>query len=194
MGSPVQVSRYLLSSSSTRLLTVLLRLPLKMLASRTRKGCRCGHANRMPSQFMAQDMSSFDADGYVTRARFTECSPDGLQVGSGRESEPDNTKRTAIQAKVLDKILKELIFDSKGEVRSAACVWLVSLCTFTGKQPQLLQRLPQIQEAFSNLLGDSSELAQVEPRLHAAQMQAIACRLYLGFPMTNVTGPSPPQV
>ena len=82
---------------------------------------------------------------------------------------------------MLDKVLKELIFDSKGEVRSAACVWLVSLCTFTGKQPQLLQRLPQIQEAFSNLLGDSSELAQVDPGLHAAEMQVIVCRSSIRF-------------
>ena len=94
---------------------------------------------------------------------FSKYSHDGLQVDGSLESEPDSTKRAIIQAKVLDKILKELIIDSKGEVRSAACVWLVSLCTFTGKQPQLLQRLTQIQEAFSNLLGDSSELAQVEP-------------------------------
>ena len=86
----------------------------------------------------------------------------GWQVDSGAEDVPGTPKRSAVQEKILDKILKELIFDSKGEVRSAACVWLVSLCTFTGKQPQLLHRLPQIQEAFSNLLGDSSELAQVK--------------------------------
>ena len=83
------------------------------------------------------------------------------QVDNGAEDAPGNPERSAVQEKILDKILKELIFDSKGEVRSAACVWLVSLCTFTGKQLQLLHRLPQIQEAFSNLLGDSSELAQV---------------------------------
>ena len=85
-----------------------------------------------------------------------------MQIDGGSEDEPKEPKRTMVQVKVLDKILTELIFDSKGEVRSAACVWLVSLCTFTGRQPELLQRLPQIQEAFSNLLGDSSELAQVQ--------------------------------
>lgn len=84
-----------------------------------------------------------------------------LQVDTGPETETSEPRRSVIQLKILDKILTELINDSKSEVRSAACVWLVSLCTFTGRQPQLLQRLPQIQEAFSNLLGDSSELAQV---------------------------------
>ena len=82
------------------------------------------------------------------------------QVDSAISEEPEALRRT-LQSEVLDKILKGLIFDSKAEVRSAACVWLVSLCTFTGRQPQLLQRLPDIQDAFSNLLGDSSELAQV---------------------------------
>lgn len=81
-------------------------------------------------------------------------------MDSAIPEEPEAPRRT-LQSAVLDKILKGLIFDSKAEVRSAACVWLVSLCTFTGRQPQLLQRLPDIQDAFSNLLGDSSELAQV---------------------------------
>ncbi len=74
--------------------------------------------------------------------------------------EAENSRKT-LQSRVLDKILQGLIFDSKSEVRSAASVWLVSLCTFTGRLPQLLQRLPDIQDAFSNLLGDSSELTQV---------------------------------
>ena len=82
------------------------------------------------------------------------------QVDSAIAEEPE-APRKDLQSAVLDKILKKLIFDSEAEVRSAACVWLVSLCTFTGRQPQLLQRLPDIQDAFSNLLGDSSELAQV---------------------------------
>lgn len=101
----------------------------------------------------------------------------GLQVDGDSEEQPKEHKRTAVQVKVLDKILKELIFDSKGEVRSAACVWLVSLCTFTGKQPQLLQRLPQIQEAFSSLLGDSSELAQVGAGLCAPRAACTFCQL-----------------
>ena len=92
------------------------------------------------------------------------CSFTVLQVDSAIPEEPEAPRR-ALQSAVLDKILKGLIFDSKAEVRSAACVWLVSLCTFTGKQPQLLQRLPDIQDAFSDLLGDSSELAQVPQTL-----------------------------
>ncbi|CAK0785632.1 hypothetical protein CVIRNUC_008843 [Coccomyxa viridis] len=83
-----------------------------------------------------------------------------LQVDSQTEEGPHDAEHDAVRDIILDKILKELMLDSKAEVRSAACVWLVALCTFTGKAPQLLRRLPEIQEAFSNLLGDSSELAQ----------------------------------
>jgi proteasome component ECM29 len=46
------------------------------------------------------------------------------------------------------------------QVRSAACIWLVSLVSFTRKSPALLHRLDEIQEAFSHLLGDSNELIQ----------------------------------
>ena len=45
-------------------------------------------------------------------------------------------------------------------MRSAACIWLVSLASFTGASPALLKRLGDVQEAFGHLLGDSSELVQ----------------------------------
>lgn len=46
------------------------------------------------------------------------------------------------------------------QVRTAGCVWLTSLVSFTGRQALLLQRLAEVQEAFSSLLGDSVELTQ----------------------------------
>lgn len=46
------------------------------------------------------------------------------------------------------------------QVRSAACIWLVSLVTFNSNCQALRQRLKDIQEAFGNLLGDSDELIQ----------------------------------
>ena len=83
------------------------------------------------------------------------------------EEGPQDAEHDAVRDKILDKILKDLMLDPKAEVRSAACVWLVALCTFTGKPSRLLRRLPEIQDAFSNLLGDSSELAQVRrPTTH----------------------------
>ena len=46
------------------------------------------------------------------------------------------------------------------QVRSAACIWLVSLASFTRRSPALMHRLDSIQDAFSHLLGDSDELIQ----------------------------------
>ena len=46
-------------------------------------------------------------------------------------------------------------------MRCAGCVWLLSLVSYTGRHPRLLPLLPDIQDAFSQLLGDTNELTQV---------------------------------
>lgn len=46
------------------------------------------------------------------------------------------------------------------QVRCAGCVWLLSLVSYTGHHPKLMPLLPDIQEAFSHLLGDQNELTQ----------------------------------
>lgn len=46
------------------------------------------------------------------------------------------------------------------QVRCAGCVWLLSLVSYTGKHPKLMPLLPDIQDAFSHLLGDQNELTQ----------------------------------
>lgn len=53
-----------------------------------------------------------------------------------------------------------LIFDFSLQIRAAGCIWLLSLVSFTGRHPRLLPLLPDIQDAFSNLLGDGNELTQ----------------------------------
>lgn len=68
--------------------------------------------------------------------------------------------RASSQKQILDKILEDLVIHSRQEVRTAGCVWLTSLVSFTGRQALLLQRLAEVQEAFSSLLGDSVELTQ----------------------------------
>jgi hypothetical protein len=75
-----------------------------------------------------------------------------VEVGPGRE---------AAQKSILDKILGGLIADSKPEVRAAACAWLLGLVSFAGRNASVLARLSDIQEAFTSLLGDSNEAAQV---------------------------------
>ena len=46
------------------------------------------------------------------------------------------------------------------QVRCAGCVWLLSLVSYTSRHPKIIPLLPDIQEAFSHLLGDQSELTQ----------------------------------
>ena len=46
------------------------------------------------------------------------------------------------------------------QVRCAGCVWLLSLISYTGRHPALLPVLPDVQDAFSHLLGDANELTQ----------------------------------
>ena len=84
-----------------------------------------------------------------------------LQVNGQQEAPSVAPEREEMQELLLERILGDLIYNPSEGVRGAACVWLVSLCRFTGRQPRLLARLADIQEAFSSLLGDSSEIAQV---------------------------------
>lgn len=77
------------------------------------------------------------------------------------EAQSASPEREEVQDLILDQILGQLMYDPADSVRAAACVWLVSLCRFTDRQPRLVSRLADIQEAFSSLLGDSNETAQV---------------------------------
>ena len=70
-------------------------------------------------------------------------------------------EREAAQQAILGKILGGRIADSKPEVRGAACAWLLGLVSFAGRNGSVLSRLSDIQEAFTSLLGDSNEAAQV---------------------------------
>ncbi|GAB4815511.1 hypothetical protein N2152v2_002557 [Parachlorella kessleri] len=64
------------------------------------------------------------------------------------------------QSKVLTAILEEYLFNTRTEVRCAGAVWLVSLVLYTGDHPRIAKLLPDIQDALSQLLGDSNELTQ----------------------------------
>ena len=46
------------------------------------------------------------------------------------------------------------------QAHAAGCIWLVALASYTGRQPVLVARLGDVQEAFSALLGESSDLVQ----------------------------------
>ena len=80
----------------------------------------------------------------------------------------------AVRDIILDKILKELCLIPKLRyARRPACGWWRSAPS-PGRRLSWLRRLPEIQEAFSNLLGDSSELAQVcRPMIHSGMWAVV---------------------
>jgi len=92
----------------------------------------------------------------------TDMAIDGEAPADGVEgsASKDPPARTAAQDQIMTKLLNELIFHSRTEVRCGACIALLSLASFTGRHPALQPRLPAIQEAFSGLLGDSNEVTQ----------------------------------
>eukprot|EP00257_Ricinus_communis_P019881 XP_015578984.1 proteasome adapter and scaffold protein ECM29 [Ricinus communis] len=66
------------------------------------------------------------------------------------------TVRDAITRKLFDTLL----YSSRKEERCAGTVWLLSLTMYCGHHPTIQQMLPEIQEAFSHLLGEQNELTQ----------------------------------
>ncbi|KAK3025960.1 hypothetical protein RJ639_040934, partial [Escallonia herrerae] len=64
--------------------------------------------------------------------------------------------RDAITRKIFDVLL----YSNKKEERCAATVWLLSLSMYCGRHPTIQHLLPDIQEAFSHLLGEQNELTQ----------------------------------
>uniref|UniRef100_A0A3B6LJK1 Ecm29 proteasome adaptor and scaffold n=1 Tax=Triticum aestivum TaxID=4565 RepID=A0A3B6LJK1_WHEAT len=68
--------------------------------------------------------------------------------------------RTTAQEEIINKLFDTLIYSSRKEERCAGTVCLVSLTMYCGRHPKILELLPQIQEAFSHLIGDSNELTQ----------------------------------
>ena len=158
----------------------LLHTPLDSLAQADSQNASNSEAEELQVSMLTQHIHILlQIVGTHTRTGLTDCVA-LCQVDSRTEEGPHDAEHDAVRERMLDKILKELMLDSKAEVRSAACVWLVALCTFTGKPSQLLRRLPEIQEAFSNLLGDSSELAQVfQPMTHSGMRAVVQCARFM---------------
>ncbi|OIW02801.1 hypothetical protein TanjilG_29577 [Lupinus angustifolius] len=61
---------------------------------------------------------------------------------------------------IVKKLFDALLYSSRKEERCAGTVWLVSLTKYCGHHPTIQRMLPEIQEAFSHLLGEQNELTQ----------------------------------
>ncbi|KAL4027472.1 hypothetical protein IC575_010638 [Cucumis melo] len=65
-----------------------------------------------------------------------------------------------VRDSITKKLFDDLLYSTRKEERCAGAVWLVSLAMYCGNHPAIQQLLPQIQEAFLNLLGEQNELVQ----------------------------------
>ncbi|KAK1280870.1 hypothetical protein QJS04_geneDACA015003 [Acorus gramineus] len=61
---------------------------------------------------------------------------------------------------IIKKLFDTLLFSSRKEERRAGTVWLLSLTMYCGRHPKIQMLLPEIQEAFSHLIGDQDDLTQ----------------------------------
>ncbi|XP_031477538.1 uncharacterized protein LOC116248548 isoform X3 [Nymphaea colorata] len=72
----------------------------------------------------------------------------------------DEDTRILVRDNVCKKLFDGLLYSSRKEERCAGTIWLLSLTMYCGHHPKIQDLLPEIQEAFSYLLGDTNELTQ----------------------------------
>ncbi|XP_021604828.1 proteasome adapter and scaffold protein ECM29 isoform X2 [Manihot esculenta] len=76
------------------------------------------------------------------------------------KSEANEDFHATIRDAITRKLFDVLLYSSRKEERCAGTVWLLSLTMFCGHHPTIQQMLPDIQDAFSHLLGEQNELTQ----------------------------------
>ncbi|XP_057515552.1 uncharacterized protein LOC130797079 [Amaranthus tricolor] len=83
-----------------------------------------------------------------------------LKTNYCEEMESNKDSRDMVRDKITKKIFDELLYSSRKEERCAGTVWLLSLTMYSGRHQTIQKLLPDIQEAFSHLLGEQNELTQ----------------------------------
>ncbi|CAL5425499.1 unnamed protein product [Camellia sinensis] len=79
---------------------------------------------------------------------------------SSTEPEANEGCCVMVRNAITRKLFDDLLYSSKKEERCAGTVWLLSLTMYCGHHPSIQQMLPDIQEAFTHLLGEQNELTQ----------------------------------
>ncbi|XP_030522220.2 proteasome adapter and scaffold protein ECM29 isoform X2 [Rhodamnia argentea] len=97
----------------------------------------------MSSNYLMENMST-SLTGYISNGMIEET--EGSRV----------SMRDAITRKLFDGLL----YSPRKEERCAGTVWLLSLTMYCGHHATIQQMLPEIQEVFSQLLGEQNELTQ----------------------------------
>ncbi|XP_071911777.1 uncharacterized protein [Coffea arabica] len=83
-----------------------------------------------------------------------------LSTSRNIHSEVDENYHSAVRDAITRKLFDGLLYSNKKEELCAGTVWLLSLTMYCGHHPTIQQLLPDIQEAFSHLLGEQNELTQ----------------------------------
>ncbi|KAG6414017.1 hypothetical protein SASPL_126733 [Salvia splendens] len=66
----------------------------------------------------------------------------------------------AVRDAITRKLFDVLLYSNRKEERCAGTVWLLSLTIYCGHHASIQKLLPDIQEAFSHLIGEQNELTQ----------------------------------
>lgn len=104
--------------------------------------------------------SSSDVDLFADNAADNDASA-GARAARGSMTESEIALREAATDAILASAMARPLQSIKPQERVAAGVWLLTLTHGLGSvSPALQARLPQLQSAFSRLLGDRSQLAQ----------------------------------
>ncbi|XP_062082273.1 uncharacterized protein LOC133788708 [Humulus lupulus] len=72
----------------------------------------------------------------------------------------DEDFHSTIRDAITRKLFDNLLYSTRKEERCAGAVWLLSILMYCGHHPAIQNMLPEIQEAFSHLLGEQNELTQ----------------------------------
>ncbi|KAL7151950.1 hypothetical protein ABFS83_04G066100 [Erythranthe nasuta] len=76
------------------------------------------------------------------------------------EFQNDEDYHVTVRDAITRKLFDALLYSNRKEERCAGTVWLLSLTVYCGHHASIQQLLPDIQEAFSHLIGEQSELTQ----------------------------------
>ncbi|KAI3814371.1 hypothetical protein L1987_19124 [Smallanthus sonchifolius] len=102
------------------------------------------------------DYSSLSMTSNYLMADISTAGPASRFIGLEGNEEYHLTARDIITKKLFDGLL----YSTKKEERCSGTVWLVSLTMYCGRHPSIQKLLPDIQEAFSHLIGEQNELTQ----------------------------------
>ncbi|KAL3625794.1 hypothetical protein CASFOL_030323 [Castilleja foliolosa] len=76
------------------------------------------------------------------------------------EFQNDEAYHVTVRDAITRKLFDVLLYSNRKEERCAGTVWLLSLTIYCGHHASLQQLLPDIQDAFSHLVGEQNELTQ----------------------------------